>query len=101
VRGGFWYEPWAIPEQNFNPAFLDLSRYGISTGFGYALTKNLGLDFAYTAVFFHNRHINNNQDSNTAALALLGQQPPSSDGTYKDFANLVALNFTYRFGAHN
>jgi long-chain fatty acid transport protein len=101
VRGGFWYEPWAIPEQNFNPAFLDLSRYGISTGFGYALTKNLGLDFAYTAVFFHHRHINNNQDSNTAALALLGQQPPSSDGTYKDFANLVALNFTYRFGAHN
>src|SRR6185295_16418917 len=34
LRSGFWYEPWALPENNFSPAFLDLSRYGLSAGAG-------------------------------------------------------------------
>jgi len=83
VRSGFWYEPWAMPESTFSPAFMDLSRYGLSVGAGYGLTENLSVDAAYTAVFMHNRTINN-------AVA------PA--GTYSDFANLFVLNFTYRFG---
>jgi long-chain fatty acid transport protein len=83
VRTGFWYEPWATPESTFGPAFMDLSRYGVSVGAGYGLTDHLSVDAAYTAVFMHNRTINN------------GAVPA---GTYSDFANLVALNFTYRFG---
>ncbi len=97
-RGGVWYEPWAQPESTFNPGFLDLTRYGLSSGFGFAVTPNVSLDVAYTAIFMHNRHISNNLDSSTSALSNLGQTPPASDGTYKDFANLVAMNVTYRFG---
>ena len=83
-RGGFWYVPWAVPESTFSPGFMDLTRYGVSTGFGYAITESVSLDAAYSAVFFHNRSINNSYAVN---------------GTYEDFANLLALNVTYRFGA--
>jgi long-chain fatty acid transport protein len=93
VRGGFWYEPWAQPESTFNPAFNDLSRYGISTGAGYSLSKNLTIDAAYSAVFFHNRHINNTVGYNTT-----GNPAVNISGTYKDFANLFAFNLKYHFG---
>jgi long-chain fatty acid transport protein len=102
LRTGFWYEPWALPETNFNPAFSDLSRYGASLGTGFSITKDLTLDAAYTAVFFHNRHIHNDVGTTTSGvppvLVGLGYNDPDIDGTYKDFANLVALNLTYRFG---
>jgi len=83
VRSGFWYEPSALPDANFSPAFMDMTRYGLSFGAGYGILENLTVDAAYTAVFMHNRTINN------------GLAP---SGTYSDFANLFALNFTYRFG---
>lgn len=102
VRSGFWYEPWAIPEANFNPAFLDLSRYGLSAGTGYRLTDNLTIDAAYTAVFFHNRSIHNSVGTTTSGIPAtgipaLGVPSPDISGTYKDFANLLAMNVTYKF----
>lgn len=103
VRTGFWYEPWALPEQNFNPAFLDLSRYGATAGLGYGFTENLMVDFAYNAIFFHNRSIHNSVGTSASGVPAtgipsLGVPSPDIDGTYKDFVNLVAINFTYRFG---
>jgi long-chain fatty acid transport protein len=85
-RGGVFYEPHATPETYFSPAFMDLSRYGASVGAGWNITKYFVLDMAYTAVFFHNRDIHNNLGAG------------SIDGTYKNFASLLALNLTYRFG---
>jgi len=92
-RGGFWYEPWSVPESTFSPAYLDLSRYGLSVGSGYTLNKNVTVDVAYNAIFLHNREIHNSVGLDTAGF-------PSADisGTYKDFAESVALNVTYRFG---
>jgi long-chain fatty acid transport protein len=104
LRSGFWYEPWATPESSFNPAFLDLSRYALAFGTGYDLTKYLTVDLAYSAVFFHNRHIHNDVGTNTsgiiAPLQLANPAIPSADidGTYKDFANIFAVNLTYKFG---
>jgi long-chain fatty acid transport protein len=97
VRGGIWYEPWATPEAYFTPGFNDLTRYGLSSGLGYAITQNLTIDGAYTAVFMHNRSIHN--DVGTFSTNNPGVPPsPDIDGTYKDFANLFAVNLTYRFG---
>ena len=102
LRSGFWYEPWALPEVNFNPAFLDLSRYGVAAGAGYVLTHNLTLDAAYTAVFFHNRSIHNTVGTTTSGIPAtgipaLGVPSPDISGTYSDFANLVSFNLTYRY----
>jgi long-chain fatty acid transport protein len=103
-RGGFWYEPSIVPEAYFSPAFMDQTRYGLSSGVGYAFTENFSLDLAYNAVFTHTRIIQNNVGTNSSLIPaggvpLLGIPSPDISGTYSDFANLVALNFTYRFGA--
>jgi long-chain fatty acid transport protein len=91
-RGGVWYEPWAMPESTFQPAFLDLSRYGLSAGAGWAILPSLTLDVAYTAIFFHNRTIHND-----VGVATVGSA--QANGLYKDFTNLVAISLTHRFGA--
>jgi long-chain fatty acid transport protein len=94
LRGGLWYVPWTVPESAFNPAIADASRFGISTGFGFQLTSSLSVDAAYSAVFFHNRHVNNTLGSSMTGIASY-----DINGVYKNFANLVALNLTYRLGA--
>jgi long-chain fatty acid transport protein len=105
IRGGFWYEPWMIPEADFSPAFMDQSRYGLSSGAGYALTSNLSIDVAYNAIFTHRRVVNNNVGENSSGI-LAGGVPaygiPSADisGTYSNFGNSLAVNLTYRFGNH-
>ncbi len=99
VRGGFWYEPHAMPETTFSPAFMDLSRYSVSVGAGYALTQSVTIDAAYSAVFFHNRTINNTVQQNGTGIPEGAIPGVGINGTYKDFANLLALNVTYRFGA--
>jgi len=94
VRSGFWYEPHALPETTFSPAFMDLSRYGLAAGAGYALTSSFTIDAAYSAIFMHNRTINNNVGANTSGIPTY-----NINGTYSDFANIVAVNLTYKFGA--
>lgn len=93
-RGGFWYEPWAQHEDAFTPAYIDLSRYGLTGGAGYAINSHLSLDLAYSAIFTHTRTITNSVGLNTAGF-------PQADisGTYKDFAHVIALNVTYKFGS--
>jgi len=92
ARTGFWYEPHAMPETNFHPGFLDLSRYGVSTGLGYAITKALVFDLAYNAVFFKSRSISNGVGATTT-----GNTAYNINGTYANFANLVSFNITYKF----
>lgn len=101
IRSGFWYVPKAIPETAFSPAFMDLTRYGISLGTGYSLTQNITLDFAYNLVFFHNRTVHNTVQVNGSGIpdgATLGSGIAESNGTYKSIANLFGFNLTYRFG---
>jgi long-chain fatty acid transport protein len=103
LRSGFWYEPWAAPESTYSPGFADLSRYGLSAGTGYHMNQNITIDLAYTAVFFHNRTIHNSVGTNSSGIPAggvpaLGIPSPDISGTYKDFANLFAVNFTYKFG---
>jgi len=92
VRSGFWYEPWAMPDVNFSPGFLDLSRYGLNIGAGYAFNEHVTLDAAYGAIFTHNRTINNNVGTNTTGIPGY-----NIDGTYSNFANTVMMNLSYRY----
>jgi long-subunit fatty acid transport protein len=75
---------------------MDLSRYALSLGGGYNLTENLVIDAAYSAVIMHSRTINNAVQQ-TATGVPDGTGGAGINGTYSDFASLVALNFTYRF----
>jgi long-chain fatty acid transport protein len=93
LRTGFWYEPWSEPESAFSPALLDLTRYGLTLGAGYAFTPAISLDVAYNAVFFHARHITNNIGFNST-----GDPTTNIKGNFTDFANLVSANVSYKFG---
>ena len=91
LRGGAYYQAAALPESSFDPAFVDLPRYALTAGIGYALTKSLGLDAAYNAVFFHSRSIN----APDAAGGSSGYT-----GSFSSFANIFSASLTYRLDAH-
>jgi long-chain fatty acid transport protein len=83
-RGGFYYHAASQAESGFSAAFMDLPRYGLTAGFGYALTSSLNFDCFYNAIFSHTRHIAAN---NTAA-----------QGSYDDFAHIVGAALTLKLG---
>lgn len=87
LRSGFFYQAASLPEATFDPALMDLPRYSLGVGAGYAVTKNFDIDLAYNAVFFHTRAINNNATTGYT-------------GYFDSFVNLVSANFTYKFDTH-
>jgi len=93
ARGGLWYQPSMTPEDTFTPSIIDLSRYGLSAGFGYTVGP-VTLDAAYNVVFFHNRQVTNAVGLNSAGFAAA-----DISGSYGNWANLVSVNATYRFGS--
>lgn len=90
LRGGFYYQAAALPESSFDPAFVDLPRYALTAGLGYALSKNLALDAAYNAVFFHSRSINAPDGTGGSS---------GYTGSFSSFANIVSASLTYRLDA--
>jgi long-chain fatty acid transport protein len=103
VRTGTWYEPWAVPESNFTPSVVDLTRTGLSFGGGYKLTESLIVDASYTAIITKSRSVTNNVGSTTSGIPaggvpLAGIPDPDISGNYSDWANIIGLNLTYKFG---
>jgi long-subunit fatty acid transport protein len=64
-----------------------LSKNSITLGTGINLNKNLTLDFAYSAMFFEKRKIENNIGSSSSA---------SIDGQYHTFDNIYMLTLTFK-----
>jgi long-chain fatty acid transport protein len=93
LRTGFYYEPYAEPDSTFSPGLMDLTRYGLTVGAGYAFTTAFSVDAAYNAIFFHNRTISNSVGFNST-----GDPTTNINGTFSNFVNLVSLNFNYKFG---
>lgn len=89
-RAGFYYQAAALPETFFDPAFVDLPRYALTLGAGWKVTDSLGADFAYNAIFFHGRSIN--QPSNAGGVGY--------SGNFNNFANVISASLTYRTAAH-
>lgn len=88
LRGGAYYQAAALPESAFDPAFVDLPRYALTAGAGYQLAKDLGLDVAYNAIFFHTRHVKNPDPLN------------GYSGYFSSFANILSASLTYRTDWH-
>jgi long-chain fatty acid transport protein len=88
-RLGAYYQAAALPENVFDAAFVDLPRYAATAGASWKFNKDLGLDFAYNAVFFHGRSINNPQSGGSGY-----------SGTLHSFANILSASLTYRTDAH-
>lgn len=94
LRGGAYYQAATLPESAFDPAFIDLPRYALTVGAGYAFTKSLGLDVAYNAVFTHTRRITAPGTGDPFANNV------GYSGSFNSFANIVSASLSYRTPMH-
>jgi long-chain fatty acid transport protein len=86
LRGGYFFHQTPIPEATMDVGLPDANSNSFTTGFGYDITKDLTFDFAWAAMFYKTRTINNNVN-----------EPFGIDGTYHEWVNLVLATATYSF----
>ncbi len=87
VRGGYAYHESPVPSRTFEPSVPQSSRHGLFAGFGYR-RGNKWVDFAYGAIFYEDRHINNTVgDSKGGPI----------DGGYDSMTHMVGINFNFNF----
>jgi long-chain fatty acid transport protein len=87
LRGGYFYHKTPIPQANFDTALPDATSNSVTVGAGINLNKNTTLDFAYAAMFFAKRKIDNNIGAASGA---------SIDGEYRTFDNIYMLTLTFK-----
>ena len=94
VRAGYYHHPKVIAQANFNPDLPDSSSNGVTTGFGFDITKRLTIDVAYSALFYDTRDI-----TNTVSSGVISGIPAtgSVNGKYKNFTNIGLVSLTYKF----
>ena len=87
VRLGYYHHQSPIPSNTFNPDLPDSSSNGVTTGFGFDITKHLTIDVAYSAMFYATRDITNTVSSPYGSV----------NGKYQDFTNIGLVSLTYKF----
>ncbi len=85
LRGGYYHHTSPIPGVNFSANLPDADSNGITTGFGYDITKSLTLDMAWSGLFYKERKIDNSVAGGTIS------------GTYRQWCNLVYATLGYHF----
>jgi len=87
LRAGYFFHKTPIPEGTFDTALPDSTSNSLTLGTGYQINKNLVVDFAYAAMFYNPRKINNAVGSSSLA---------SINGKYNTFINVYLLTFTFK-----
>jgi long-chain fatty acid transport protein len=87
LRAGYYHHKTPIPQANFDTALPDSTSNSITVGAGINLNKNTTLDFAYSAMFFEKRKIDNNVGSSSGA---------NLDGEYRTFDNIYMVTLTFK-----
>ena len=88
LRAGYYHHAHTIPQGTFNSAIPDSDSHGITTGFGYDLTRHLTLDVAYSGLIYESRKVNNDVGT------LVGQD---ISGKYRQYTNIGLITLTYKF----
>lgn len=88
LRAGYYYHQTPIPEANFETNLPDSNSHGLTTGFGYDVTDDFTFDFAYSALIYEERDIDNSVGSGSGA---------SIDGKYRQLTNIYMMTFNYQF----
>ncbi|MBF0569869.1 MAG: outer membrane protein transport protein [Candidatus Omnitrophica bacterium] len=82
LRGGYYHHESPIPSVTWGPVLPDADSNGFATGFGYDITKNLTFDFAWSALLYDDRKIDNSY---------------APAGTYKQWISMTYATTTYKF----
>ena len=84
LRAGYFHHKTPIAQANFESSLPDAPSNSITLGAGYSFNKNVSLDFAYAAMFFDTRKVNNSVGSG------------GINGKYRTFDNLYALTLSFK-----
>jgi long-chain fatty acid transport protein len=87
LRAGYFFHKSPVPQGTFDTSLPDASSNSITVGTGINLSKNITLDFAYAAMFYDLRKINNNIGSSSGV---------NINGNYSSFCNIYLLTLTYK-----
>jgi len=85
LRAGYYYDRSPVKTEYVEPLLPDASRNGFNIGLGYDITPEFSIDVAYLFIKFDQRVVTNSIPEN------------SFDGTYTSYADLIGVNFGYRF----
>ena len=88
LRAGYYHHAHSIPQGTFDSALPDSNSHGLTTGFGYDLTKHLSLDVAYSGLIYEERKVNNTVGSAAGA---------NISGKYNQFTHIGMVTVTYKF----
>ena len=88
LRGGSYFYWTPVPKDHFTPSVPDANHLSLSLGLGYALSKYLTADIAYSNAFYFRRRI----DNSIAESPLLVNS--SVDGTYKSYLQEFTVSLT-------
>ncbi|HET54313.1 MAG TPA: hypothetical protein ENN33_03745 [Ignavibacteria bacterium] len=81
LRGGFFYDKNPVLDEYVEPTLPDADRIGLNIGFGYKISNNVSIDFAYLLLLFSEREITNSKFG--------------FNGVYNSTAHLFGINFAY------
>ena len=84
-RGGYVYDPSAVPDETISPLFPELDKHMVTAGLGFHKDR-WSIDLLYEAIIGEARMVNN---------SLPGF--PQHQGVYKSVAHAAGLSFLYRF----
>jgi long-chain fatty acid transport protein len=87
LRAGYLFYQTPVEKANFSPTNPDSSRNAVSVGLGYE-RQAFAVNLSYMAMFYAKRKISNDVGASSQS---------NVDGTYKNFVNIVGVNFTYKF----
>jgi long-chain fatty acid transport protein len=87
LRGGYYFHKSPIPQASFDTTLPDATSNSITVGAGVNLNKNTILDFAYSAMFYEKRKVDNNVGASSSA---------NIDGKYDSFSNIFMLTLTFK-----
>jgi long-chain fatty acid transport protein len=87
LRAGYYFHKSPIPQASFETSIPDATSNSITIGTGINLNKNTTLDFAYSAMFFEKRKVDNNIGASSSA---------SIDGQYHTFDNIYMVTLTFK-----
>jgi long-chain fatty acid transport protein len=89
LRTGYFFHETPIPDANFNTFLPDADSHGVNLGAGYSLNDAMGVDLAWSGVFFQDRDLASTTHDSAAS---------SVRGNYEEFINSVMLTFNWKFG---
>jgi long-chain fatty acid transport protein len=91
LRGGIAADQTPVALENRTPRIPDNDRFWGSVGAGYAFTKNVGVDFAYSHLWVRDSNLDQRlSDPNNATKGALV-------GTYKNAIDILTLQVRYTF----